>query len=84
MALIAAKGTQMTCENGHLIGTLNRDVSDGDNLTAEQFDWHIPGHPKDGDDLEHHSSCPTCGRSYIRDAGFHGVVIHTPAGWINE
>jgi hypothetical protein len=82
MALIAAKGTQMTCENGHLIGTLNQDVHDGDELLSEQFDWHIPGHPKDGDGIEH--SCPTCGRPYIQSAGIKGVAIHTPAGWVNE
>lgn len=61
--LIAEAGTPVTCENGHRIAVVAKDIRDTNHASPNDFkDWSIP-EPQSGDLIP---PCPTCGAEYIR------------------
>lgn len=63
MGVFAKAGEVVTCENGHPICTVARDIHTKDTMTAGQFkDWKIDIDTRPGAAIPF---CPTCGAPFI-------------------
>lgn len=80
MAVLIAKGTKVTCENGHHIATANKDIETGDKTKITDFDWLIDP-PRDGAFMDE-TRCPVCDAPYVRSVGIGSGAVHTPDGWL--
>ena len=78
--LIAEAGTAVTCEGGHPIATVKRDIFLMSRVSLYDFDWHIES-PKPGDVF---ALCPICRKPFVRSSfmGLSGSQFHTPDGWV--
>lgn len=67
----------MVCENGHVVGRVNRDVYLGEINWATAFEWLQADCPQVGSTYV--PVCETCGAPL-----FNGWQVHTPDGWRPE
>jgi hypothetical protein len=72
-------GSHVSCENGHRICTVGRDIYAWDVVQIDAFtDWTQP-EPKPGDPINE-EKCVICGAKYIRSRDF--VTLHIEDhGW---
>jgi hypothetical protein len=79
--MLVSKGEQLICSNGHIIGSVGDDVSDGNDITPHDlrvdFDLISLKPAADG------HFCKACGeRVTDRRQGLYRV--HTKRGWIGQ
>jgi len=79
--LLVKVGTVMTCENGHEIATVRRDIYSQTYVMPDDFEWNGEvSRPSTSTKIE---GCPACGSAYIR-VGPLGQSLHTADGWIPD
>lgn len=76
--LYARTGEVVTCERGHPIASVARDIHRGDAVRVNQFDWIIADPPTPATPLSR-SLCE-CGGRYIRCTA-RGVDLHVAGAW---
>lgn len=79
--LYASKGEVVTCENGHEICELSRDVFVDDPIIVEQFEnWRNQEPPKPYEIIK---PCQTCGARFIDTAQYPygGSWLHINEEW---
>jgi hypothetical protein len=74
--VILAKGLEITCENGHHVATVNRNINVGDLVMPWVFDWVIPEPPVG---TSYSLSRCHCGARFVGDDG---QEFHTAKGWV--
>lgn len=77
--LYAHAGEHITCERGHVIATVARDVVVGAVFTADMVkDWHHKFSGLPGMSLK---PCPECGASWVKAQRGHPGLLHIETGW---
>ena len=70
--------TPITCERGHVVAVVARDLPLGHELAVEDFVWRNATHPQAGD---YFPACSVCSAPAHRETRV-GVQLHTPGGWL--
>jgi hypothetical protein len=72
-------GERVTCENGHRICVVGKDILMGQLPSEDDFlDWEMP-EPNVGAPLP---GCARCGAPWYRNYPGTGIHVHTHRGWL--
>lgn len=72
-------GEKITCESGHQICSVVKQISAGEEVDVSCFGEWVQLEPELGEPFP--LLCNKCGSHWMRGDGFEGLRIHTVLGW---